>query len=312
MTHGIKVLITGGSGLLGRYLSHTALSCNPLPNCEIATTSYCNEGPFCNLRIDITDYEAVQRAFYVFKPDVVIHTAAIGAVDYCEKNPPVAYSVNQIGSSIITDACKDFNAKLVFLSTNAVFDGTNPPYSEIDEPHPLSVYGTSKYRAEKYIRNTLPESQYLIVRTARLFGRNWIGGRKNWVDILKGVIENKGHMDITTDDVANPTYAGSLADSIWSLIFLGAYGIYHVAGAEAMTMYEFASRLLSNLYGVEPKDYISPVSSDNLPKGVMVRPANTSYDMYKLRRSGAHVPGRLDDDIYKLKLELNPAEGTSK
>lgn len=266
--------------MLGKYLMAS------IPEgFEAISTRYQNINVQCQLQMDITSKLSVQRAFYVYKPDIVIHTAAIGAVDYCQKHKDEAEAVNIIGTKNVAAACRDFGAKMVLISTNAVFDGTNPPYNEESLRHPLSMYGETKVRAEGIVGDL---ENSLIVRTARLFGVGHPGGRRNWIDIL-GDVEPGKQMKITTEDIANPTYALDLAAAIWKLLQDDRSGLYHVTGSQAVTMYDFAYQILKEVYNTEPEAFILPVTSTDMPAGVMVRPADTTFDLSKLNAAGIHT-----------------------
>ena len=101
---------------------------------------------------DITRIDEVKRAFHELTPDLVVHTAAYTDVDGCEKNPDKAYRVNALGTQNVCLACQDLNVPVVYISTDFVFDGSkNSPYLEFDQPHPISIYGRSKFAGEKYV-----------------------------------------------------------------------------------------------------------------------------------------------------------------
>jgi dTDP-4-dehydrorhamnose reductase len=239
----------------------------------------------------------------VYKPQIVIHTAAIGAVDYCEKHPDQARAVNIDGTRNVAMACSDFRSKLVLLSTNAVFDGKNPPYKETDKVCPLSVYGDTKVLAEDIAQTLVYDT--LIIRTARLFGTTWPGGRENWVHTIKKAIVDKRKLRIVTDDITNPTYAGFLAISIWDMIARDARGIFNVAGKASMSMCNFARLLVRDLYRFDPNDWIEPITSAELPDEIIARPEDTSFDFTKLELSGVFCPPAAINAMSFLARDLN-------
>ena len=162
-----RVLITGGNGLLGRSI----ISCNE-NRFELLVTgkqkflSNGNDNRYSPL--DILDSNQCDKVFSKFKPDYVIHAAAMTHVDKCEEDPDTCNSVNVHGTNNILKTCEKYGSHLIFISTDFIFDGKNGSYSENSEPNPLSIYGMSKWNAEKLIRTSTIDSS--IVRTRWSWG----------------------------------------------------------------------------------------------------------------------------------------------
>ena len=188
---------------------------------------------------DITDPVSIAAPIVEFRPDVVIHAAAMTNVDGCEREPEIAYRVNTLGTQNIALACEHCGAAMAHVSTNDVFDGKlGRPYYEWDTPSPQSVYAQSKAAAEFYVRTLL--NRFYIVRTSWLYAK----GGENFVTKIIRAADQHGQLRVVTDEVATPTYAPDLARAIAQLIRTGHYGIYHFANSGSCSRYEWAKRLL--------------------------------------------------------------------
>lgn len=188
---------------------------------------------------DITDPDSIIDSIVSFRPDVVIHGAAMTNVDNCERNPDLAFRVNALGTQNITLACGRCGADMVHISTNDVFDGTlGRPYNEWDTPAPKSVYARSKAAAEFYVRSLL--IHFYIVRTAWLYGR----GGDNFVTKIIAAADRLGALRVVTDEVSAPTYAPDLAEAIVRLSQTRHYGIYHFTNDGFCSRYEWARKIL--------------------------------------------------------------------
>lgn len=232
-----KILITGGNGLVGKYL-----------NKKIDKEKYIVFS-FGKEELDITNKENCFKIFKEIKPDVVIHLAALTDVDYCEKNSVKAYKVNSEGTKNISEISSEFNSFIIYLSTDFVFDGKKrSPYDEKDEPNPINIYGKSKLKGEEYIKKF--SKKYLIIRTSRIFGKNG----KSFGCKLPEIIKNKKEVFLTTDIINCPTYAFDLAYCIEKLIEKEFYGIINVCNDGWCSWYEFGMKMKEILKsGIEIK-----------------------------------------------------------
>ena len=221
----MRILITGHRGQLG-----TALQ-DALAGAELLGLDLPEH--------DITDSHSIRETIVEFRPDVVVHGAAMTNVDGCEQEPETAYRINTLGTQNIAVACGQCDAVMVHISTNDVFDGKlGRPYFEWDTPSPQSVYARSKAAAEFYVRTLL--NRFYIVRTSWLYAR----GGENFVTKIIRAADKHGQLRVVTDEVATPTYAPDLAEAISQLIGSGQYGIYHFANSGSCSRYEWARRLL--------------------------------------------------------------------
>ncbi len=274
-----RVLVIGASGMLGqdvcaRFAPHFAL---------IRASRRTGD-----IQLDITDAPAVREAFVHHAPDVVVLCAAATNVDACERNPEEAYRVNAVGTANVASACVDVGARLVYISTDYVFDGTKgDAYSEWDAPRPLNVYGASKLAGEQWIREICP--RHWIVRTAWLYGA---GGRCFPQTILHAAREGRP-LRVVYDQIGSPTFTWDLAGVLLEIVQRRApYGTYHAVNAGSASWYELACEvirlaqakgLLSEKVEVTPiasRDWLSPTR----------RPAYSVLKMERLRWAGIRLP----------------------
>ena len=189
---------------------------------------------------DITDPTAIINTVVQFRPDVVIHGAAMTNVDGCEKDPELAFRVNTLATQNIALACGRCGATMVHISTNDIFDGKlGRPYYEWDTPTPQSVYGRSKAASEFYVRSLL--SRFYIVRTAWLYAR----GGNNFVTKIIAAADKYGALEVVTDEISAPTYAPDLAKAITQLIATEHYGIFHFSNSGVCSRYDWACKILA-------------------------------------------------------------------
>lgn len=208
-------------------------------------------------KVDITELEVIKELFSQLAPHFVIHTAAYTDVDGCEENPDRAHMVNALGTRNIALICQKKNIPLVYVSTDFVFDGKKDcPYTELDEPHPLNVYGKSKLAGENYVRFLV--ERYFIVRASWLYGRYG----KNFVETILKLAEEKEELTVVNDQVGSPTYTKDLAQEMKKLLSSSSYGIYHITNSGSCSWYEFAKEILklAPVRGIKVK----PIASKEL------------------------------------------------
>jgi dTDP-4-dehydrorhamnose reductase len=279
----MRVLITGGSGLLGRYLLKTRPA-----NCAIAAATYHKNSSSHSstddtiwYHLDVRNRADVCDVFKEFRPDVVIHCAAIGSVDFAEdpEGYQPVFDVNVTGTKHIVDMCNGYKTKMIFISTNAVFSGKQPPYNEKSPLEPVNQYGVIKRHAEQAVRNFA--RKWVIVRPFMLYGWPWPGGRTNWaVKLIKG-LGGKSYK-LVHDHIWMPTYAGDAAKAVWQLSDQD-HEIYNVAAPERATLYEFGLKVCE-VFDLERR-LIQSVESGHFPT-LAARPKDTEYDLVKLTKAG--------------------------
>lgn len=221
----MRIYITGIHGQLGRALAEA-----------LAAHLVFGAG---SSEADITDLPAIRSSIGAFKPDVVIHSAALTDVDGCARDPDRAYRVNALGTRNVALACQDAGCPMLAISTNEVFDGAaDRPYLEFDPTRPINPYARSKHAGEMFVRDLL--TRFYLVRTAWLFGY----GGNNFVTKIANHARQDGKLRVVTDEISSPTFASDLAEAIARLITTGAYGIYHFTNAGICSRFDFAQKIL--------------------------------------------------------------------
>ena len=298
-------LVTGGTGLLGKALLF------PIPSdIDVVATYYGERNPGHSVvpfyPLDISDADAVNGLFDQVRPDVVIHTAAIGSVDYAECNREEAWAVNVDGTRHVAEACRRHGARLVFISSNAVFDGKRFPYSEEDAVCPINYYGELKVEGERVVRETLEHvTDVAIIRPILLYRWPNPGKRGNlatlWVDKLE-----EGRPIQAVDDVwSKPLQVESCAEVCWAVIAKGRSGTYHVAGADHVTLYQYAQKV-AEVFGFD-QDLVTPVPSAFFPQ-LSPRPKDTSFVTDKMERELGVRPVGLAEGLACMKAQRLQAE----
>ena len=226
--------------------------------------------------IDIRKEDDSVAKIEALRPEVVIHLAAYTDVDGCESDKERAFAVNAEGTRHVVLAASKCRAKMIYLSTDYVFDGEKrEPYLESDPPHPLNVYGHSKLKGEQYVQEWVRDS--LIIRTQWLYGP--FG--KNFVDSILRQAGEKKTLSIVDDQTGSPTYTIDLAEAICELIQVDARGIFHVANSEFCTWYAFGQAILK-FSGVN-RVRVLPMSSKELGRPA-ARPSYSALSCQKLKK----------------------------
>ncbi|NMC03021.1 MAG: dTDP-4-dehydrorhamnose reductase [Chloroflexi bacterium] len=221
----MRMVLTGHKGQLGRALLPL------LAGHEVAGVDL--------PEYDITDRGALRAAIRDFRPDLILHPAAMTDVEGCARDPDLAYRVNGMGTQNVALAAAEVGAEMLYVSTNEVFDGqATEPYHEWAPRNPINAYGRSKLAGEWYVQNLL--TRFFIVRTAWLYAP---GGR-NFPHRILQLADERGSLKVVADEVGNPTYVVDLARAIAALIETHAYGVYHAVNAGAASRYDFAREIL--------------------------------------------------------------------
>lgn len=261
----MKVLVTGVKGQLGYDVV------NELRERDIDPIGVDIQ------EMDITDADSVDRVITASQADAVIHCAAYTAVDVAEDNQEICHKVNVEGTQNIATVCKKLGIKMMYISTDYVFDGQGTrPWEPDDERHPLNVYGQTKYEGELTIQNTL--DQYFIVRIAWVFGVNG----KNFIKTMLNLAETHDHLTVVNDQYGSPTYTYDLAKLLVDMIVTDKYGIYHATNEGICTWYEFACEIFRQ---ADVQVEVEPVSSEAFPAKAK-RPSNSRMSKDKLEQNG--------------------------
>jgi len=227
--------------------------------------------------MDITDKESVNRVIKAAAPDAVIHCAAYTAVDAAENNEELCRNVNAKGTEYIAGVCRELDIKMMYISTDYVFNGQGTrPWEPDDERAPLNVYGQTKYEGELAIEENL--TKYFTVRIAWVFGENG----KNFIKTMLNLGKTHDKLTVVADQTGSPTYTYDLARLLVDMIETEKYGRYHATNDGECTWYEFASEIFRQA-GMDVK--VEPVGSDQYPAKAK-RPANSRMNKEKLEENG--------------------------
>ncbi len=261
-----RVLLTGANGQLGRDVVQAG-----------GTTDLI---PLGRAELDVTNGAQTLAKVKEIRPDVIIHTAAFTAVDDCESSERHAYDVNAAGTANVVAAAAQNASRLIYISTDYVFDGTKPtPYVEVDRPNPASVYGASKLAGENAVLELGGDG--LIVRTS------WVCGvhGSNMVKTILRAAENHPMLTFVDDQIGKPTFTGDLAPVLLTLAEREDSGIMHVTNEGVVSWYEFCRDVLSAA-GLDP-ERVQPCSTEELqPPRPAPRPANSVLDNTRFPKMG--------------------------
>lgn len=276
----MKVLVTGTSGQLGHdimlELKKRGIDC-------LGTDRKGGENPdFKTAVLDITDKEAVDKLLHEYQPDAVIHCAAWTNVDAAEspENVATVRAVNVDGTENLAKACKDIDAKMIYISTDYVFDGQGTkPWQPDDKKYaPLNVYGQSKLDGEKAVANNL--DKYFIVRIAWVFGKNG----KNFVKTMLSVGKTHPEVRVVDDQIGTPTYTPDLARLLVDMILTDKYGYYHATNEGGFISWADFTKEIFKQANIDSK--VIPVTTAEYGVSVAARPFNSRLDKSKLVENG--------------------------
>ncbi len=262
----LKVAITGSTGLIGSRmveLLREKISFIPLTQADM----------------DITDSASVEKAVSGIDFDIFLHLAGYTNVDHAEKTPGPAIALNVDGTRNVFNAVQAKNSKFVYISTDFVFDGQSPPYNEESDPHPISVYGQTKYDGENLV-----SGKAMIIRPSYPY-RKEFEAKKDFVRTIKSLLEQKKPLTMVHDSLITPTFVDDLAYATGYLLEHFSPEIYHLAGSDSMSPYA-AGKLIAKTFGLD-ESLISPVSYQEYFKDKAKRPRysdiksikNTFYKM---------------------------------
>jgi dTDP-4-dehydrorhamnose reductase len=267
----MRVTIFGASGLLGKALMREW-------NGDAITGLNSRDA-------DVRDGARVRQIVQEARPEWIVLAAAYTDVDGCESKPELAFAVNRDGAVNVAAAAKEVGARLVFLSSDYVFDGTKTtPYETGDARNPQSVYGRTKADAEIMLLELMPDC--CIARTSWLFG---VGG-KCFPDTILKLAASRPALDVVNDQRGSPTYAEDLARAIIQLCRKNATGIVHVTNAGDCSWFEFAEEIVSSA-GL--RTTVRPVSSQEMARPAP-RPAYSVLSPARLRAFGIEMPSWRD------------------
>ncbi|MGB3345744.1 MAG: SDR family oxidoreductase [Candidatus Humimicrobiia bacterium] len=283
----MRIFITGGSGLLGCALAFELIKKN-----EVISGYYHNyisikNNNFSSVNIDICDInslKAIEKS-----PDVIIHAAALTDLEFCEKNPEIAYKINVDGTKNVLKVAEKCNAKIVYICTDYIFDGEkrNHSYSEADTPNPLSIYAKTKLQGEELIKESY--DNFISVRTS-LYG--WSLNKSSFASWIVNSLREGKRISVLSDQISSMLFTNDLANILSEMLKYNLKGVYNVASADSVSKYKFALKI-AEIFNLN-KNLIEAITLDNLIKRFSLsanRPMNVSLDVSKIENKlGRKMP----------------------
>lgn len=279
-----KILITGANGLLGQSIINVNNDRFDICSTSKGESIYDLNGTLFK-SMDILNSGDIDIIFSNFKPDVIIHAAAMTNVDWCEANPIYCNRVNIDGTQNIITACEKYSAHLIFISTDFIFDGKIGGYSETAQENPLSVYGKSKFDAEKLIQAS--NCKWTIARTSLVMGYFPYLMSNNIILWARKKLGKGDEINVVDDQVRTPTWSMDLAEGCLLIAEKKALGIYNISGSEKFSIIELVRQVA--IHGGFDLSLIDRVNSATLGQLAM-RPLISDLDISKAKRNLGFKP----------------------
>lgn len=262
------------------------------------------------VQMDITDADCVKRVISEAAPDAVVHCAAWTAVDLAEEEEkkPIVQAVNVDGTRNIAKVCKELNCKMIYLSTDYVFDGQGetPWDPDCKDYKPLNVYGQTKLEGELAVSELL--TKYFIVRIAWVFGKNG----KNFIKTMLNVGKNHDTIKVVNDQIGTPTYTFDLAKLLVDMIETEKYGYYHATNEGGyISWYDFTKEIFRQAVEMGHEEYsedkvkVLPVTTEEYGVSKAARPFNSRLDKSKLTDNGFHLLPTWQDALNRYLKEID-------
>lgn len=279
----MKFFITGVNGQLGYDVKR-----------ELLERGYTDILAPTRVDLDITNEDAVKKMIREYRPSVIFHCAAYTAVDKAEEEQEKCYQVNVLGTKYLTEAAKEMDAKIIYISTDYVFDGTKEGIYQIeDKVNPVNYYGKTKYLGENFVSKY---ENHIIVRISWVFGING----KNFIRTMLNLAESHKELNVVCDQIGSPTYTKDLAGLLVNMFLSNVKGLYHVTNEGYCSWYEFAefifkeSRKKVKVHPILTKDY----------KTIAKRPLNSKLSKESLDDIGMKRLPEWQDAVSRYLKEL--------
>jgi dTDP-4-dehydrorhamnose reductase len=269
-----KILVIGASGQVGGSLFRQLNNHNKTTSCYGTYSSFASDKL---KKLDISEFKAVQTIISELKPNIVFLPACITNVDQCERDPKGTHIINVEGVKNIVDVVSNTTTKLVYFSTDFVFDGDEGLNDENSKPNPINEYGYQKLLSEKYIQNNL--QKYSIIRTSSVYGNEEQG--KNFICRLLKNLQEGQTATIPKDEQCTPTYNEDLAQYAIDVALDKSTGIYHAVGTQLTNRYKFALEA-ARVFGIDTS-LIKPILSSDLKRPAK-RPLNAGLSTFKNKK----------------------------
>ncbi len=287
----MKILIVGASGFLGKKLFNILSK-----EFEVIGTTHTKKKGFIDL--DITKKDKTLQLIEKVKPNMIIMPASITDVDFCEKEKEKAHQTNVEGVKSIVEGCKKINARLIYFSTDYVFNGKKGNYKEDDQLNPLSYYAKTKVEAEEIVKNS--RLDYIIGRVSCLYGYNSTEDKQTFVNFVISNIKKGNPVSAFRDQILSPTLIDDIVNAILILIKKWENGIFHIAGSEPISRYDFTLKI-TDVFNLDKK-LIKSIKTSEL-KQKAKRPLNASLDISKLEKLGIKM-SNIEEGLKKMKEQL--------
>ena len=285
----MKILLTGANGMLGSAITEQLSKTNHTLLATGKGDLRHNHLIFNELSdytsMDIADRITSKKIINSFKPDAIIHSAAITQVDDCELNRDHCYSINTASTIELISIAKEVDAAFHFISTDFVFSGDDGPYVESDQTGPVNYYGETKELAEQYLIQS--GLDWSIIRTVLLYGKTDQIKRSNFIYWVRDNLMESKPIKVVNDQIRTPTYIPDLAKGIIAAVERQAKGIYHISGDEIMTPFEMAIKVARFLKLDE--QLITPVDATTFTQPG-IRPQRTGFHIKKAMEELGYMP----------------------
>ncbi|MEM6630517.1 MAG: SDR family oxidoreductase [Bacteroidota bacterium] len=297
-----SILLTGSNGLLGQKIVHRLAG---LPHINLlAVGRGVNRHPlragYAYQNVNLTNSEELNALFDSFKPQYVIHTAAMTQVDACETKRDLCDAINVDAVKDIIACCEKYKSHLVHISTDFIFDGASGPYQETDTPNPVNYYGVSKLKAEQALLES--NISFAILRTMLLYGVTPGMSRSNILLWAKKSLEEGQTIRVVNDQVRCPTLAEDLANASISAVMREAKGIFHISGAELMTIHDLVLRIAK--FWKLNEELVQTTTSDALNQAAR-RPPRTGFILLKAQTQLDYRPHSLEQGFAQVDRQLS-------
>ncbi len=298
----MNVLITGSNGLLGQHLiplflqdkQYNVIATGRGPNRIPERENYIYEA--ANLRTPGAAANLIDK----YKPEIIIHCAAMTQVDECEKNKDACWDMNVGVTRYLVQAAEKVNAYFLFISTDFVFDGLKGPYTEEDLVNPINYYGTSKVAAERIVHNS--KLTWAIARTVLVYGVVADAQRSNMITWVKNNLQQQKKIKVVDDQFRTPTLCQDLAIGCKLIVDKKATGVFNISGNETLSPYDMAIKT-ANYFNLDT-NFIEKISSKSLSQPA-ARPAKTGLVTEKAEKELGYNPHTFAEGLEIVAGEIN-------
>ena len=288
----MRIIILGANGFTGRRILKRLSPNHQIMACSLHPDILPEEG-YQFETLDILDPTATDTLLNNFCPEVIINASALSVVDYCEQHQEEAYALNVSAVKHLATYCQAKGCRLIHLSTDFVFDGTQTrPYTETDMPNPVNYYGKTKRWGEEAMEQCCQD--YAIVRVEVVYGKPLDGQHGNIVHLVKNRLENGQSIRVVSDQFRSPTWVEDIACAIEQLLSGQHQGIYHICGGETLSVADIAFRVAKH-FGLNAS-LIEPVTTEEMNEATP-RPLYSPMSTEKAFREFGYQPSALEEGL---------------